>query len=279
MYSSRRSKRRSKRSYSKKVLSVKKSRSSRRVHNSRVDTVVDQAIYEILKTDGMLLSSVKHQTDKMCLIAVTENGLALKYVYHQTPEICIAAVKQNGLAIEFVEHQSKEICVAAVKQISAEFEHMKRKAKSRSKSKVKSRSRSKLGSNAGTTSSTGLLHKLKKVVKSIKPSFVILFVLLIAFIEVTHDFPIVNKLRYKFGMKPTEMIMYRLKELGKKYMIAGKLPNLQKTSAMKKSVFKNLNKFKNILDNLQKTYFTKSNFIALNKKIFDYGGKLFKPAN
>jgi hypothetical protein len=78
-----------------------------------------------LRKDGLLLKSVRHQDESLCLIAVNQNGLALMYVKKQTKAICLAAVSQHKHAIKFVKRQSKEICLTAVEHYGAALEFCK----------------------------------------------------------------------------------------------------------------------------------------------------------
>lgn len=54
-------------------------------------------IYDVddLYYDGALIQYFDNPSEKLCLIAVTENGEALQHIKNQTKEICIMAIQQD----------------------------------------------------------------------------------------------------------------------------------------------------------------------------------------
>ncbi len=66
----------------------------------------ESIVEKVLGEDGLLLSLITKQTEKMCIIAVKQNFMALEYVINQTKEICLLALEINENAINYVKDEN-----------------------------------------------------------------------------------------------------------------------------------------------------------------------------
>lgn len=57
--------------------------------------MVERAIMDIVRQNGMVLEYVKEQTSDICMEAVRRDGKMLKFVKKQTPELCAIARKMD----------------------------------------------------------------------------------------------------------------------------------------------------------------------------------------
>jgi len=80
---------------------------------------------ELVKNDGMALKFIEHQTDEMCVLAITNNTYSLEFVKNQTEAMCLFAVSINGSVLPLVRKQTDKICMEAVRMDSVSLKHVK----------------------------------------------------------------------------------------------------------------------------------------------------------